>query len=433
MDFEALGRRLREDLPIAEAGARYSQRRLQLIQAVEQRRAGKVRRTTLAMGFAAATVAIALVLWIGVFARTLGNDSERLAFHVGDANEPGKVGAYYAPSAERALPLRFEDGSTIEIAQRSGLRVSRADRAKTALLLETGTARFDIVPRPNATWEIAAGPYLVHVTGTSFSLSWDAESRLLELEMRSGSVLVSGPGLEGGHRVSGTERFAARVTAERDPRGGERAADRHETPPAEAAEASAALEASPLAETPEPNAEAPSAPAGKAAPAKGAPSTATGTTSDYPSRDARGSAQRLRARAIVEAAERRGIDTFLASASAEELRSLADAARFTGRFDLSRRALVALRTRFPGTRAAAGSAFLLGRLADDAGAPSQAIEWYDRELAEGGPLAAEALGRKLIALHRLGRTNEARALAGDYLRRFPDGPYAPQARDLSLR
>src|SRR5690606_7310076 len=154
---------------------------------------------------------------------------------------------------------------------------------------------------------------------------------------------------------------------------------------------------------------------------------------NHSDRGAPDSAQRRSARAIVDAAERRGIGAFLTSASADELRALADAARFTGRAGLSRRALLALRSRFAGTRPAAGSAFLLGRLADDGGAPHEAIEWYDRELAESGPLAAEALGRKLIALHRLGRTNDARAVASDYLRRFPDGPYAPQARDLSTR
>src|SRR5690606_25733305 len=124
----------------------YSEQRLRLIQAVARRRAGSVRRTTLVMGFAAA-VAAALVLWLGVFSPALPGGPEPLAFEVGDTSEPGKVGACYAPSADGTLPIRFEDGSTIEVAKRSGLRVSRAERGKTALLLETGTASFDIVPR----------------------------------------------------------------------------------------------------------------------------------------------------------------------------------------------------------------------------------------------------------------------------------------------
>jgi len=421
-DFEGLGRRLREDLPVADPGARYSEQRLRLIQAVARRRAGSVRRTTLVMGFAAA-VAAALVLWLGVFSPALPGGPEPLAFEVGDTSEPGKVGAYYAPSADGTLPIRFEDGSTIEVAKRSGLRVSRAERGKTALLLETGTASFDIVPRPGAVWEIAAGPYLVQVTGTAFALSWDGATRTLGLEMRSGSVLVSGPGLEGGHRVSGTERFAARVTAGRidEP-------SRAAPPPAEVPEAPSPPAAVETGRAPESN-----PPPHGAPPAKNTPSSATGAMPNHSDRGAPDSAQRRSARAIVDAAERRGIGAFLTSASADELRALADAARFTGRAGLSRRALLALRSRFAGTRPAAGSAFLLGRLADDGGAPHEAIEWYDRELAESGPLAAEALGRKLIALHRLGRTNDARAVASDYLRRFPDGPYAPQARDLSTR
>src|SRR5262249_53717972 len=71
---------------------------------------------------------------------------------------------------------------------------------------------------------------------------------------------------------------------------------------------------------------------------------------------------------VVDEAERLGIDACLAQASSSELYALADAARYTKRRELSKKALVALRQRFPKSRRAAEAAFLLGRLAESNGA-----------------------------------------------------------------
>ena len=70
------------------------------------------------------------------------------------------------------------------------------------------------------------------------------------------------------------------------------------------------------------------------------------------------------------------------------------------------------------------AAFLLGRMADDGGSPAQALRWYDTylEQAPGGGLAAEALGRRMLALKRLGNVPQSQDAARDYLRRFPNGP-----------
>jgi hypothetical protein len=134
---------------------------------------------------------------------------------------------------------------------------------------------------------------------------------------------------------------------------------------------------------------------------------------------------------IVRAAEERGLDQSMASGSADELRALADAARFTGRSALAARALLAIRSRFPGTTGATAAAFVLGRMLDTGGNARSAVTWYDRYLAEGGPLAPEALGRRMLALHRSGDAVATRDAAREYLRRFPAGPYARQARELT--
>ena len=57
----------------------------------------------------------------------------------------------------------------------------------------------------------------------------------------------------------------------------------------------------------------------------------------------------------------------------------------------------------------------------------------DRYLAEApqGPLAAEALGRRMVALRHLGEVEACRKAARDYLRRFPSGPYAGVAGEIA--
>jgi hypothetical protein len=94
--------------------------------------------------------------------------------------------------------------------------------------------------------------------------------------------------------------------------------------------------------------------------------------------------------------------------------------------------LRAQRTRFPGTPAAGAAAFFLGRLADDRGAPAEGLDWYRRYLSDepSGPYAAEALGREMIGVAQVRGRPEARALAVEYLRRFPEGTYLLHAQAI---
>jgi hypothetical protein len=143
-----------------------------------------------------------------------------------------------------------------------------------------------------------------------------------------------------------------------------------------------------------------------------------------------------RAAVVVADAQRRGLARVLESAEGDDLAALADAARFIGRDELARRALLAQRRRFPGSPRAAEAAFLLGRLEDDSAAgASRALTWYERYLKEaaGGRYVSEALGRKMTDLERTSRGQEALAIASDYLRRFPTGSYAHAATALLRR
>jgi hypothetical protein len=133
----------------------------------------------------------------------------------------------------------------------------------------------------------------------------------------------------------------------------------------------------------------------------------------------------------VNAAEQAGLPTLLRSLPAEDLRQLADAARFARRGALARQTLVAIRERFPGTSHARLAAFLLGRTSEDLlGDPAGAASWFGTYLREDpvGALAEEALGRRIDACLKVGLKREAREAAERYLQRHPGGVFAAAAR-----
>jgi tetratricopeptide (TPR) repeat protein len=115
------------------------------------------------------------------------------------------------------------------------------------------------------------------------------------------------------------------------------------------------------------------------------------------------------------------------------LRTLADSARYAGRPELAERALAATRLRAAGTPAAHQAAFLLGRVAADLrGDDVRAARWFATYLEESpeGPLAEEALGRRVDSLSRAGLKPEAEAAAREYLRLHPDGVFGALARHV---
>ena len=137
--------------------------------------------------------------------------------------------------------------------------------------------------------------------------------------------------------------------------------------------------------------------------------------------------------AILAEVRRIGVNETLNKASCEDLFALANAARYHHELDLARAALLAARRRFPTSPRAPAALYLLGRVEESREAGTgQAIAWYDEYLAHApnGPLVGEALGRKMILTEKLAGPSRARAVAEDYLRRFPKGNYAGSAREL---
>jgi len=304
-----------------------------------------------------------------------------------------------APSGGPAS-MRFSDGSELDLGPGSRGRVAEVTGDGARVVLGAGILQARVVHRPRARWAVTAGPYTVEVTGTAFDVGWSAASEELELSLHDGSVIVRGPSLPDGLRVAAGQRLVARAGT------GE-------------AQLSLLLTAQPSL--------APSA--------RDAGLGAEGPAQVHPAMRPLPTWSEMLAdgnfRGVLEAAETRGVDATLSRGSLPDVVALADAARYVHERGLARRGLLAERSRFTGSAEAHAAAFVLGSMADDGGARDDAIRWYDTYLAESprGPFAAEALGRKLVALVESGDTAGARSVSREYLRRFPHGAHADYARD----
>jgi hypothetical protein len=304
--------------------------------------------------------------------------------------------------------IRFSDGSEVRLEPGADTHVRALDEHGGRVSIDEGTARVAIAKRPGAAWTVAAGPYTVKVTGTAFSVQWSKKEQSFEIAMVSGSVIVSGPLVGSGMTLHAGQRVRTGLVngkLELDTTDGVRGKAASAVPPP--------LDIDALS----PNAaDAPLTPGSAGLP---------GGALDWARRAAQGEFA-----AVIEAAERRGLENTLSTASLSDLAALADSARYARRGALAKRVLLTERKRFPASGAAREAAFFLGRLAEDDG--SGALEWYDRYLADSprGTYASQALGRKMMLVYQQRGVTGARAIADDYLTRFPSGPYAAAARKI---
>ncbi|HXK19771.1 MAG TPA: hypothetical protein VNG33_18295, partial [Polyangiaceae bacterium] len=256
--------------------------------------------------------------------------------------------------------------------------------------------------RDGSSWRVAAGPYEVEAIGTEFVVDWvSGRDKPLRVTVSEGTVAVRGPAF-GGTRFVSAHQMVEVSTQD------SASASVTPTPPSPVA-----VEAlSPEAEV------APDDPSASTPHARSEPSwralEASGKYAD-----------------AVKAAERRGLSGIYQAGSADDLLALSRAARFAGRMEVAREALMACRARFSGTAQATMSAFLLGRWASGA----QAADWFSTYLREqpSGALAREALGRLIEAYQAAGDRVSARATAERYLKSYPDGPHATLARQALHR
>jgi TolA-binding protein len=325
----------------------------------------------------------------------------------------GKIleAGYLAEVGGKGIEVSFNEGSRFSLTPGTRGRLRPPTAEGVRLALDHGTADLRITPSHERHWWVEAGPFVVSVTGTDFTVHWDPTSEELAVNLRQGRVAVSGP-VVGDELVLRPGQNLTVNLAKRETVISEEGADKVR-----------------VTASAEP---APSSVAARGVPA--ATAAAAGTTSPVPSarrwREALASGQWDR---ILADVEREGIESSLRTLSSDELFALADAARYRRRPDLARAALLAQRERFPNSPRSLDAVFLLGRVEELRGdGKRRALRRYDEylERAPAGTYAAEALGRKMILVKELEGTESARRVAGEYLKRFPNGSYAEAAQTL---
>ena len=315
------------------------------------------------------------------------------------AVEPG---AWIETKVNESFPLEFSEGSRVLLLGQSRARVASVDPRGARLVLLHGALTAKIVHRADTAWSFAAGPFTVRVTGTKLGVAWQPTSQNFEVSVDEGSVHVTGPLLEGGRTVTAGQRCIVRV----------REAELEVTPSPRAT-SSAELPVFSVADLP------PVASAANSARTDGRPPSGLSWQELE---------QRGRYGEAIQAAERQGLGAIYDGGTAEDLMTLARAARFAGRGELATEALLRCRQRFPGDIRAATAAFLLGR----GSPPVQAAQWFATYLNEqpGGPLAREAAARLMEAYYRAGNRRAAKEAAQKYLAGYPGGPHAALAQRI---
>jgi TolA-binding protein len=331
----------------------------------------------------------------------------------GNAAAPGMVGVVLAARDDGELPLDFSDDSHVAIAPGGRLTVEAVAARGATLALERGRADVHVVHRAQTSWVVKAGPARVAVTGTRFWVGWDPAAEELTVEMREGSVVVTGaPGSAGSEMLRAGQTLRA-----------SRLRGRFEIveAPAEAPEPAQALAPAPVARASAPRAvrlaSRSAEPLLAPAPAPSPPSWRTLASGTH-------YAEALRA------AEKAGFGQACDTLGAEDLVLLGDVARLAGDPERAEQAYRAARRRFP---AVDRPAFALGLTAfEQRHRYAEAADWFQTYLRQypSGPLAREAAGRLLEAWHRAGDDEHARQAAREYLARYPSGPHAALARQL---
>jgi TolA-binding protein len=409
-----------QDALLDSAEASESTRRALAERAAKRARRRRNRWRRFAPALVAALAGAAAVAFVAAGAVL---DDEHLTFTVGDTARPGVLGAWEHAPRDGVLPIRFSDGTAVRLQPDARARVVRVRPRGADVVIESGRALVEVVPREDAAWQVQSGPFVVDVKGTRFEVGWSPRQGELALRLFEGKVAVTGCGLREARTVKAGEELVAAC------RRGETTV-KAAAPHADSPGAQQGIPAAPAAEPSEPAASREKHEATASSPARRAAPPPLPGSSRQPTW--RGLARDGHYRRAYELAVEAGFETECERASAEDALLLADAARLNGRAGHARHAYASVRRRFPASSAAARAAFALGRSAFHAGDAAAAIRWFEVYLAEqpGGALASAAFERLLEASLQLGDRARARAIAAKYLEKYPAGPHAREAHRI---
>jgi hypothetical protein len=315
--------------------------------------------------------------------------------------------------------VRFSDGSEVVLSEQARAHVRSVDEHGAHVTLDEGRVHVYVVHSPASRWSFDAGPFVVEVTGTSFGLSWLGAEHKLDVRLENGAVNVRGPEFDTPLALHAGQWLTvdAHNVLIRDLGSVDAAVKKEPVEP----ESSAAAESQPELSVPRH--------VGRRAPAPPPAPPATAVPRLHWTIDLADG----KFATIVDEASRMGFETAFSSTGSDDLAALADAARYTRRFDVARGAFMAQRSRFPASERARVAAFSLGRLFETQRDVRVALSWFETYLLEApeGVFASEALGRKMLLVDQLDGKDAARPLAETYLRRFPEGTYAQTAHALT--
>lgn len=287
-------------------------------------------------------------------------------------------------SAKAEVAVGLEDGSRVQLAPESQLRLLVNEESAVQLELAEGSAHFDVSHQKRRMFAVKVGAAEIRVIGTRFRVLREetAEGMRVSLRVQEGIVEVRRSDLDADEprRVRAGETWSALLPG-------------------------SIKAVAPVAAKPSANENGSKAASGQPEPAT-APSVA-------PSQPAPRSVE------IEQAAPSR--------ASASELFRRASVARRAGRMQDAATEYAELLERFPKDSRAGLSAFELGRLRMDAlGNPRGAIEALELAVHGRSPSSfhEDALARIVIAYDALAQTESCKNARQRYLARYPGGVHA---------
>lgn len=382
--LERVGMRVASEQDRMLAGAALPDADL-LLAGVAARRALAGRRANVRRGvIAAATSAmlVVLVVFLGLRARSTHVTVAATTTPALHARQQPDLGVRRAESGN--LPLAFVDGTNVVVKRGSVAELREVGIHRGVIALTSGTVDVHVVHTETSRWDVLAGPFDVRVTGTRFDATWDPKGKKLTVAMVEGTVRVSGPCVT-------TEPLSAPMT---------KTFMCDEIATSEAPTTSVHDLPSPTETRSPPTPAVQAQPQAKTAGKPGATTPADGEREEAESTSA--------------------------------LLARGDAARLRGDTAGARQIYTQIRQRSPRSADGAKAAFLLGRIAEASGSADEAVRWYATVTREGagGAFAQEALGRELTVEKGRGNAARARALADDYVRKHPKGPYQAYAASV---
>jgi TolA-binding protein len=419
--LKELGEKVAHELGTGPEPARREIQRRAVMALASERPKSRVRSLALA---SLATILVA----VGTFILLKVLVPKPITFWVGDQTRAAEEGAWLQASAA-ALPIRFADGTRVELQKGASARVFASDREDVRVVLSQGKVEAKIEEKTQGRWMVEAGPYDIVALGTVFDVSWESDPLLLEVFVQSGRVQVKGPGIQAvGVRLQPRDRLRLSKTGGRFSLLVENVPEAPPTPPQpeEVSEREEAIQAVKLQSVTRPPARPPREDdAVSAAKVAALDRHRPETWQDLCDLGRYADAMRM--------AEHDGLDRLLTTLDDAQLWRLADAARYTGRGKLAKEALLSVRRRFRSSWRARVAAFLLGRVAIEMlNDPREAAGWFKIYLQEdpSGPLAEEALGRRIGTCRQAGMKAESCRVAAEYLDRYPQGSFSEYARSV---